>query len=121
MNTPLKDRQIKCPKCFTIAMRKSVERYPPLGREWFCDHCHLYFGIDELINHWNYDLGDFLFEHPEETIIATSWFDGDSVSVCDEPVWHSKKARDLAYDEVTEMFLGIPAWENEEVDNGYPY
>lgn len=44
----------------------------------------------------------------------------DSVSPTFEPEWNSKLERDLAYEEVTAMQLGIPSWSMEDysVDTG---
>lgn len=50
------DKCMICPKCQTKTMRKSISK----GHgEYFDDKCHEYFTIEELVNQWNYDLGDF--------------------------------------------------------------
>ena len=49
------DKCIQCPKCGTRTMRKAVGQ----GPEYFDDKCHSYFTIEELVNEWSYDLGDF--------------------------------------------------------------
>ena len=56
----------------------------------------------------------------EDKIIATTWFDGDTVSVIDEPTFKSHSERWEAYQMVDRMFIGIPEWsmENNEVDTG---
>jgi hypothetical protein len=48
---------IACPKCQKQFMKKSL--HPTFGKEYFCHYCHLEFGINELVNQWNYDAGDF--------------------------------------------------------------
>src|SRR5689334_7745992 len=61
MYAPILTRCIVCPKCQTKTMRVSVA--PTLGKEYFDDKCRQYFGIDELVNNWGYDLGDFYGEN----------------------------------------------------------
>ena len=176
-NEPILDRTIECPVCRTKTMRLSHR--PVVGKEYFDDRCHTYFGVDELVNKFGYDLGDFydgirteiplekfleLYEKEqlenkqancphlhivnfppfvpnifvqytecieckkkftqsvqvEDKIVATTWFDGDTVSVIDEPVFHSLAERDEAYQMVQRMFDDIPEWENNKVDYGYP-
>lgn len=57
----------------------------------------------------------------DDKIVATTWFDGDSVSVIDEPVFRSLAERDEAYQMVQRMFDDTPEGEiNNEVDYGYP-
>jgi hypothetical protein len=145
-----------------------------VGREYFDDKCHEYFGVDELVNQFGYDLGDFyvgnrteiplekfseLYEkeklekkqkncpHPhtqnfppfvpeiftrqrcvackkilpsyvEDKLVATTWFNGDTVSVCDEPVFKSAHDKETSYEVVTRMLLDIPEWEDDSVDTG---
>jgi hypothetical protein len=138
-NTSHISSRIVCPKCGTKTMRKSVGK----GPEYFDDICHSYFTIEELVNVWGYDSGDFIpdlgteylfsnsphikpwitidYTKMEEKIIATTWFDGiDAVSVIDEPQWKSTKERMEAYYEVTLMQMGIPSWSLEDysVDTG---
>ena len=151
------DKCIQCPKCGTRTMRKAVGK----GPEYFDDKCHSYFTIEELVNVWGYDLGDFygsnkmteleldtfatllvmekdnipyypitsplVKEYVEkriqlngDKIIATTWWDGDSVSAIDEPTFKSPSERLEAYEMVDRMFIGIPEWsmESNEVDTG---
>ena len=145
-NIPVLERCIKCPKCQNNTMRKSIPQKQ--GFEYFCDTCRLYFGIWELCNHWNYDMGDFCehvnFEqfpkfvpeifvqytqcldcgkklYEDVTQISTTWFE-DATSICDEPVWKTISERKDAYEMVERMFLGIQEWEYERrynaVDTG---
>ena len=128
--------RIKCPQCNTKTMRLSV--FPRADLEYYCDRCHDYFGIRGLVHSYNYDSADFYGDNgtsqmspdnwalfikqwnEKEKIVATTWFDGDTVSVIDEPVFHSLAERDEAYQMVQRMFDDIPEWENNEVDHGYP-
>ena len=107
--TPILERCIVCPKCERKTMRKSLTAKSifgsELGREYFCDQCHLYFGIGELVNHWNYDAGDF----------------GDTMSIDDilidgEP-FKSLKDYDESYEVVDRMFRGIPEFESDGCGN----
>lgn len=58
----------------------------------------------------------------EDKIVATTWFDFDSVSsfVVDEPTFKSPSERLEAYEMVDRMFIGIPEWsmEDNSVDTG---
>jgi hypothetical protein len=47
-----------CPKCNKKFLRTSCGK-PVLGKEMYCHYCHEYWGVDELVNEWGYDLGDF--------------------------------------------------------------
>lgn len=128
--------RIKCPDCATKTMRPSVANW---GKPYFCDKCHKYFSVEFLVHEHNYDCGDFVSDNfdmptneiwnsiklavstkPVDKIVDTTWFDGDTVSVIDEPVFHSLTERDEAYQMVQRMFDDIPEWENNKVDYGYP-
>jgi len=61
---------IKCPKCQKQFMKKSISTVPKLGEEYFCHWCHLYWGVDELVNKWGYDLGEFGDSFPLEVYTA---------------------------------------------------
>lgn len=134
MYTPILTRCIVCPKCQTKTMRASVS--PTLGKEYFDDKCRQYFGIDELVNHWGYDAGDFgnsvplrllpPYEGriPDFTPVILEdllqWWDQDTVSIIDEPEWEDLEQRLRDYEIVERMFLGIPEWSIEDysVDTG---
>lgn len=139
------DKCIQCPKCGTKTMRKSVGK----GPEYFDDKCHSYFTVEELVNKWGYDSGDFYDGMPNFELARTvnnlvtkrdfnklliqanqihkmgvglliTYWDTDTMSDLFEGDWGSKLERDLAYEEVTTMQLGIPSWSMEDysVDTG---
>lgn len=124
--------RIICPKCQNKTLRKSVgsiNTWNNVEKEYFCDHCHEYFGIGELVNKWGYDLGDFgdtvsvnykVYIEYHLSKIIVRWWDSDTVSPTYEPDWNSFKERISDYDTVTEMLLGIPAWESNDIDYGSP-
>jgi hypothetical protein len=145
MYTPILTRTIVCPRCGNKTMRKSVGK-SPMG-EYFDDTCHSYFTIEELVNEWNYDLGDFgdVGNHKDRVMLEVfskgfvetqKWLQGrevildvekwealtypDAVSVVDEPEWEDLEQRLRDYEIVERMFLGIPEWSMEDysVDTG---
>lgn len=148
MTTPIHlDKCIICPKCQTKTMRKAIPQ--KFGMEYFDDKCHTYFGVNELVNNWGYDASELfpyypvthsvfkrnklvemdyaeqeknLFTLPEHSIRKLNLFSWDYNTVSDlyEGEWRSKLDRDLAYEEVTVMQLGIPSWSMEDysVDTG---
>lgn len=150
------DKCIVCPKCQSKTMRKSIGQ--GFG-EYYDDKCHQYFTIEELVNVWGYDFGDFyggiyvgteltsmeknratllLIERNSPKSVAKKLFSGglsemdyavaeklimaqpNTVSPSFELEWNSKLERDLDYEEVTAMQLGIPSYALEDwsVDTG---
>jgi hypothetical protein len=135
--TPILERCIQCPKCQKKTMRRSLPQV--VGKEWFCDQCHIYMGTEELILQWDYDYGDFndvSYEEiwninspieVEDVLVSTNWFDTVSTFQIDEPQFKSAKECDEAYEMVDRMFLDIPEWSegcsNQGIDiglGGYP-
>lgn len=49
---------IVCPKCRKPFLKKALGK-PKLGLEYYCHFCHIYMGLNELVEKWGYDLGDF--------------------------------------------------------------
>lgn len=68
-------RRIVCPKCGTRNLRKSLSANN-VGKEYFCDKEHIYFGISELVNQWNYDVADFYSEYDISNNVSTLSDDG---------------------------------------------
>lgn len=110
-------QRIICPKCGTRNLRKSIPAN--VGKEYFCDHDHDYFGIAELVNVWNYDAGDFygdngltqltfretglmlsLVQKSRDTKYGSFFFEP-------EGEWSSDIARNESYDVVNRMLMGI--------------
>ena len=87
---------ISCPKCNLKFLRKSIAR--KAGFEFFCDHCHLYFGVKELMIYWGINATVEKIPFPILTPCQG------------EPVWNSKEDRDSSYEEVSEMQMGIEAY-----------
>jgi hypothetical protein len=119
--TPILERTIICPKCEKKTMRKAIGVrviWPDMGgREYFCDQCHLYFGIRELVNQWNYDLGDFgdFMELPVDDFVSIS----SALSNKEETFREKKLAEYFANKENPyQMFAGIDEWEDNSVDTG---
>ena len=54
---------IECPKCHKPFL-KSCGTNSQFGKEYFCHFCHEYFGVNELVNQWNYDAGDLYPPYP---------------------------------------------------------
>jgi hypothetical protein len=111
-NIPILERTIECPCCRTNTMRKSLGIV--VGQEFFCDRCHQYFGVGELVNQFNYDLGDMELAF-------------DTVSNINEPVWFNIKDREENYEVVNHILSGFEEWQvgdyfegcsNEGIDTG---
>lgn len=137
------DRCIRCPKCNTKTMRQSIG-HNMVGKEYYDDRCHEYFGITELVKVWGYDVSDFYNEIGDDIIwsevglivqiretvadfakgvageASTMFCEFDTVSPTFEPEWKNEFEREDAYEEVTLMQLGIPwyALEDTSVDTG---
>lgn len=95
-----------CPKCHKKMMDKA--RPQSLGKEYFAHCCHEYFGVNELVNQWNYDAGDFFLSIDSVPSSVSTWdrfyseFDGG------EPYWANLAEYQDAQAMVGRMFLGIP-------------
>lgn len=114
---------IKCPKCGKQMMGKSHPQ--KFGKEYFAHCCHVYFGVNELVNHWNYDAGDLFPTYPVTHADYKNWapkgnypyridvtpisyfgpkeYDGET----GEPFWQTKQERNSSYQMVHRMLLGI--------------
>lgn len=101
---------LKCPKCSKKMMGKS---YPQtFGKEYFSHCCHIYFGVNELINQWGYDAGDLSPQYPvtygdykrnnSNPLKFYSEFDDG------EPYWANLAEYQDAQSMVTRMIMGIP-------------
>lgn len=120
---------IDCPKCHKKFLRKVQN--PEWGKEYFCHFCHVYFGVSELVNQWNYDAGDLfgynldgrkyvksLTEKYYPPTVHYSKYDNG------EPMWRHKTDRVSAYNVVDNMYAGIremeafELWKNK-LDNDY--
>ena len=118
---------IKCPKCGKQMMGKAHPQ--KFGKEYFAHCCHQYFGVNELVNQWNYDAADLtpiypvthanykvwipkgsypymvdVEKYPNKSMwnVARSEFDGG------EPIWETLTEYADAQKMVGRMFLGIP-------------
>lgn len=136
---------IECPKCRTKSLMSVLP--PEFGREYFCIYCCEYFGVNELVNRWNYDAGDLFPSCPVTFGNYKGWLNGElpendvpfagaTILECDfndivgedyEPSWLTQYERDDAYFVVNRMFLGIDeiddyadliATQEEAVDRG---
>lgn len=127
-------QRVICPKCQTKNLRKSVS--PNIGKEYFCDKCHVYFGIVELCTEHGYDASDFYSEDgtqlsSSELFRAEFWSGWrkqterdlqesieqkklDSIYFEPEGEWSSEIARTEAYKVVSRMFAGI-----SELEDGF--
>lgn len=129
---------LECPKCRIKRLRKSVERNPKFGKEYFCDRCHVYFGVHELVHEWGWDAADFIsgdliypelliwerikmavdcgpkIPHPIDNGLRAftnlEWLENSGQY--EDGEWSSKIARDEAYEVVGRMFAGIPELED---------
>lgn len=128
---------LECPMCRTKRLRKSVERNPKFGKEYFCDRCHVYFGVYELAHEWGWDAADFIsdnFNYPDALIwerikmaVACGprpfvnefqnfnglfwWKEYDEMDVPDgEGEWSSWSARWESYEVVNNMWMGVDEW-----------
>lgn len=108
--------RIVCPKCSRRTMRKSLPE--KLDKEFFCDTCHVYFGIAELVNQWNYDVADFYSEvgtqltEIEWLKVAVLSFSNSLVEVVEqapdpEGEWSSEISSNESYEVVNRMLMGI--------------
>jgi hypothetical protein len=106
-----------CPKCNKRMMGRSHPQ--KFGMEYFAHCCHQYFGVNELVNQWNYDAGDlfgYVFDtgkylkgivdkyYPARTFYSE--FDSG------EPYWDTLAERVDAYEMVNRMLLGIPEYDD---------
>jgi len=118
--------RIVCPKCGTKSLRKSLH-FSNLGEEYFCDKDHVYFGIAELVNIWDYDISDFYSEIGTQ-LTEIEWLkvvtleefkedakknNGQDVGATLDPEgeWSSKIARDESYEVVNRILMGVEEWE----------
>ena len=113
---------IACPKCGQKKMKQAIPQ--KFGKEYYAHCCHTYFGVNELVNQWNYDVGDLFPSYPVTHANYKNWIpDGDypyrvEVPVYysewdgGEPVWITEQERVDAYQMVGRMFQGI-----DEVDD----
>lgn len=97
-----------CPKCQTTVT--TLEKHKDgLG----CPSCLETFPLEELINHWGWDIGDF--QPDKEHKMDTMSF---------EPVWKSAKERNSEYETVVYWplmaILSDDEYEYQVVDYGYP-
>lgn len=122
---------IVCPKCHMKFM-KPVNN-PKFGKEYFCHKCYTYFGVNELVNQWNYDAADLYPSYPVTHADYKGWLgksywsiSGRHYSEFDggEPYWYSILERDESYEVVSHMYAGISEMEAFEIwkqkfDNDY--
>lgn len=107
---------IECPKCHNPFL-KSYGTNAKFGKEYFCHFCHTYFGVNELVNQWNYDAGDLFDTSP--------WWMEPDLATClyathgqfsgypeGEPYWATGYERKDAYQMVSRMFLDIPEFDD---------
>lgn len=122
---------ITCPKCQKPFLKGVANA--TFGKEYFCHKCHVYFGVNELVNQFGYDAADLFPAYPvthanyKGWIVKSYWavsmtnyseFDGG------EPLWASMAERDEAYEVVVNMYAGIGEMEafeiwKEKFDNDY--
>lgn len=132
---------VECPKCRKPFLKESIN--PTFGKEYFCHFCHEYFGVNELVNVWNYDAGDLCPQYPVTFGNYKGWLRGDlptegvTLSATTavqaiyysefdggEPIWESVEARGNSYEVVSNMYAGLSEMEAFEVwkrkfDNDY--
>lgn len=106
---------LMCPKCRKKMMGKAIPQ--KFGMEYFAHCCHQYFGVNELVNQWNYDAGDLFPYYPVTHASYKNWIKVAPISFFSpkyyevetgEPYWFSGKERNSAYQMVSRMFLDIP-------------
>lgn len=114
---------IECPKCHNPFL-KSCGINAKIGKEYFCHFCHTYFGVNELVNQWNYDAGDLYPPYPVTHANYKGWLYVPHAPILlmkskyysefdsGEPYWSTAQERKDAYQMVLRMFLGV-----EEVDD----
>ncbi len=128
---------IECPKCHNPFL-KSCGTNAKFGKEYFCHLCHTYFGVNELVNQWNYDAGDLYPPYPVTHGNYKNWIPKGNYPMIlnldyaqqeakvfsslqkvaysefdgGEPYWLSGKERNSAYQMVTRMFLDIPEYDD---------
>lgn len=123
---------IECPKCHKRFL-KSCGTNAKFGKEYFCHFCHTYFGVNELVNQWDYDAGDLSPAYPvthadykswiprgcypytvdvEKFPNKSMWNTAQSEFDDGEPMWDSWDEYVDAQMVVSRMFLGV-----EEVDD----
>lgn len=115
---------IKCPKCGKQKMGKA---HPPrFGKEYYAHCCHEYFGVNELVNQWNYDAGDLFPYYPVTHADYKGWLYVSSPHTpileignkyysefdSGEPYWGTLAERVDAYEMVNRMLLGIPEYDD---------
>jgi hypothetical protein len=130
-------------------MRKSINSKAVFGseygREYFCDQCHIYLGVQELIDNWNYDAADLFDTESDKRIFSAGRCSTNKVPYPivfdktfyetleirkvvpveenlifnkDEPMWWTNKERQDAYEMVDRMFTGVPEWEEGTTNEG---
>lgn len=120
---------IECPKCHKPFL-KSCGTNATFGKEYFCHFCHTYFGVNELVNQWNYDAGDLFPPYPVTHGNYKNWIpkgnypylvEATPISSFSpkfyevetgEPYWSTGYERKDAYKMVSRMLLGV-----EEIDD----
>lgn len=120
---------IECPKCHKPFL-KSCGTNAKFGKEYFCHFCHTYFGVNELVDQWNYDAGDLYPPYPVTHGNYKNWIPKGNYpyrvwatpikffspkyyeAETGEPYWATGYERKDAYQMVSRMFLGV-----EEVDD----
>lgn len=119
---------IRCPKCGKQMMKESNS--PKFGMEYFAQCCHLYFGVNELVNQFGYDAADLTPVYPvthanyknwipkgnypyRVQVAPISFFSPEYYEVeTGEPYWLSGNERNSAYQIVSRMFLDIPEFDD---------
>lgn len=144
-NSSTVDSRFDCPKCRKVGLRPSVALYPKQGREFFCDFCHEYFGMYELMDNWGFHSNKKFMEASAKIAgkrgriqkpnmsavetsrwidkkdfkslggVSTNWYEDGYVFTIDEPTFKNLKDKKESYEVVTEMQLGIPAWATEQM------
>lgn len=102
---------MKCPKCSKQFLGKSV--HPEFGKEYFCHHCHIYFGVNELVNMWGYDAADLSPVYPVTHADYKGWKNNFPIMEPeDEPiefvVWDTWEDYVEAYEMAGRMLMNIP-------------
>ena len=119
---------IACPKCGQKKMKQAIPQ--KFGKEYYAHCCHIYFGVNELVNQWNYDAGDLFPYYPvthanyknmqpshigieidfmeqEIAIFSSVLKVGYSEWDGGEPMWATEQERVDAYQMVGRMFQSI--------------
>ena len=120
---------IECPKCHKPFL-KSCGTNSQFGKEYFCHFCHEYFGVNELVNQWNYDAGDLYPPYPVTHGNYKNWIPKGNYTYrvevtpieffsptyyeveTGEPYWTTENERKDSYQMVTRMLLDIPEFDD---------